>query len=68
MGGGVALDHLVGHVHLLAGGVDQGTPPLKRGIEIFARPFNGVVHMIGGEPGAVFQHRSKLGHKAMRTL
>ena len=68
VGGGVALHHLVGHVHLLAGGIDHHAPAAKGGAELCTGLLHGGGHMSVGEPCAGRQERANLPHEAFAAF
>ena len=66
--GGVAFDHLVGHVHLLAGGVHQHAPALEGGAEVVGGASHGGIDLLGGKPAAASKHGGELGHETLGAV
>ncbi len=55
MGGGVAFDEMIGHVHLGAGGVKELPPALQCSREALGGHCDDFLYIIQGEPVAVLQ-------------
>ena len=61
----MALDDLVGHVHLLPSSIEQDTPAFQGARELLGSALDDLLHVFSGEPVAAIQLGQKLIHNAL---